>query len=303
LGVLRAMVLLFLLPTLISFLKPKPQPPNIQKGKGKLPVLSGSSENGNSHSRMVQQPQPEQQPLQKGKKPKPTRAQLGQEIGFDLLLTRFSLMIDIISQTLVLLFPAPAFRDHHISLMQKEQGQMNFAKSQALFVAASSLTGFGSGTVPAIHSLALCMLQVRKLDNSATAYNVDGGEDANSMESNNEGSGALFGAFSVLQAVGQMILGPMIFGLVYSETVAQFPKAVFAVAAALVVFSLTVVLCVQNPVRPTYPESGRTNGKKYRRQGRDVERGRSRVSKDLRGGAIIGNYGSVNPSSDSGSSS
>ena len=95
----------------------------------------------------------------------------------------------------------------------------------------------------------------------------------------------------------------MIFGLVYSETVAQFPKAIFAVAAALVVFSLTVVLCVKNPVRPSYPDSGRTNGKRYRRQGRDIERGRSRVSKDLRGGAIIGNYGSVNPSSDTGSSS
>ena len=193
---------------LISFLKPKPQPPNGQKGKGRPPVLSGSSENGNSHSRIVQQPQPEQQPLQKAKKPKPTRAQLGQEIGFDLLLTRFSLMIDIISQTLVLLFPAPAFTNNHISLLlQMDKGQMNFAKSQALFVAASSLTGFGGGTVPAIHSLALCMLQVRKLDNAAAA--ACNGEDANLVESNNneEGSGALFGAFAVLQAVGQMILG------------------------------------------------------------------------------------------------
>jgi len=285
--------LLFLLPTLISFIKPNPLP---QKGKGKPPVLSGSSENGNTHSSMVQQPQTEQHPLQNGKKPKPTRAQLGQEIGFDLLLTRFSLMIDIISQTLVLIFPAPAFTDDHISLLQSDKGKMNFAKSQALFVAASSLTGFGGGTTPAVHSLALCMLQVRRLDNAAAS------EDANLAESNKEeGTGALFGAFAVLQAVGQMILGPMIFGLVYSETVANFPKTIFAVAAALLVFSLTAVLCVKNPVRPTYP--GRTNGKKNRRQGRDIERGRSRVSKDLRGGAItIGNYGSVK-SSNSGSSS
>jgi hypothetical protein len=87
----------------------------------------------------------------------------------------------------------------------------------------------------------------------------------------------------------------MIFGLVYSETVAKFPKAIFAVAAALLVISLTMVLCVKNPVRPAaYP------GRKKNRQERDIERGRSRVSKDLRGGAIIGNnYGSV----DSGSSS
>ena len=91
----------------------------------------------------------------------------------------------------------------------------------------------------------------------------------------------------------------MIFGLAYSETVGKFPKAVFAVAGALLVCALTMVLCVMNPVRPAYPV--RSNGKKNR-QGRDIERGRSRVSKDLRGGAIIGNYGSVN-SYDSGSSS
>ena len=202
-----------LVAALISFLKPKPQPSNVQKGKAKPPVLSGSSENGSTHSRMVHQPQPEQhQPLQKGKKPKPTRAQLGQEIGFDLLLTRFSFMIDITSQTLILLFPAPVFTNDHISLMQTEQGQMNFAKSQALFVVASSLTGFGSGSVPAIHSLALCMLQVRNLDNAAGCTSVVDDEDANLVESNTEdGTGALFGAFAVLQAVGQMILGVSFF--------------------------------------------------------------------------------------------
>ena len=88
----------------------------------------------------------------------------------------------------------------------------------------------------------------------------------------------------------------MIFGLVYSETVAKFPKAVFAVAAALLVLSLTMVLCVRNPIQPAYP--GRS---KKSRQGQDIERGRSRVSKDLRGGAI-GDYGTAG-SYDSGSSS
>ena len=194
---------------LISFLKPKPLSLNVQKGKGKPPVLSGSNGNGNTDS-SIQEPQPEQQPLQKDKKAKPTRAQLGQEIGFDLVLTRFSLMIDVISQTLVLLFPAPAFTDNHISLLQTDQGQMNFAKSQALFVVASSLTSFGSGAVPAIHSLALCMLQIRELD-AAAISNVDGDEDANVVESKEAGTGALFGAFAVLQAVGQMILGVSFF--------------------------------------------------------------------------------------------
>ena len=200
---------------LISFIKPKPLPPNDQKGKGKLPpVLNGSSENG---SRLVQQePQPEQQqhPLQKSKKPKPTRAQLGQEIGFDLLLTRFSLMIDIISQTLVLLFPAPAFTNDRISLVQTEQGRkMDFAKSQALFVVATSLTSFGSGAVPAIHSLGLCMLQVRKLDTAAALEGEVGNFVVDSHKE--EGTGPLFGAFAVLQTVGQMILGVSFFYIVF----------------------------------------------------------------------------------------
>ena len=196
---------------LISFIKPKPLPPSVQKGNGKLLVLNKNGNTSTStHSSMVQQPQPKQQPIQKGKKPKPTKAQLGREIGFDLVLTRFSLMIDIISQTLVILFPAPAFTDNYISLMQTGQGEMSFAKSQALFVTASSLTGLGSGVVPAIHSLALCMLQVRTLNAAASSDS----EDANLVESKEEGTGALFGAFAVLQAVGQMILGVSFFYMI-----------------------------------------------------------------------------------------
>jgi len=283
------MFLLFLLPTLISFIKPKPLPPSDRKGKGKPPVLSNSSKNGNTNNTMVQQPQ---QPLQKGKKAKPTRAQLGQEIGFDLLLTRLSLIIDILSQTLIILFSAPALEVHNRSLMQTITGQISFARRQAMFVVASSLVCMGSGVVPAVHSLALCMLQVRTLDAAA----VDG-EDAN-VETREEGTGALFGAFAVLQTVGQTILGPMIFGLIYSGTVAKFPTAIFTVSAAFLVCSLTTVLCVRNPVRPVY--HGRSKGKKFR-HGPDIERGRSRVSKDLRGGAIV-NYGSSG-SFDSASSS
>jgi len=71
-----------------------------------------------------------------------------------------------------------------------------------MFVAASSLTGLGSGAVPAIHSLALCMMQVRALDAKAAAA---GQQEVDSQDG--EGTGALFGALAVLQAVGQMILG------------------------------------------------------------------------------------------------
>jgi len=275
----RAMFLLFLLPMLISFFKPKLFP-SVQKGKGKTPVLSNSNHNGatDSGSGIATRAA-----ASKGKIPKLTRTQLGQEIGFDLLLTRFSLMIDILSQTLVILCPAPGFTRDHISLMKKDQGQMSLASSEALFVMASSLSGLGSGMVPAVHSLALCMLQVRALD--AAACSIDG-EDGNSVEE--AGAGALFGAFAVLQAVGQTILGPMIFGLIYSETVSMFPKSIFTVAGGLLACALMMMLCVRNPGRP--------KGKKNRR-GRDIERGRSRVSKDLRGGAVddSGSDGSGSP--------
>ena len=75
---------------------------------------------------------------------------------------------------------------------------------------ASTLSGMGSGVVPAVHSLALCLLQVRDLDS-----NVDGA-DANRVENKGEGVGGLFGAFAVLDTIGQMILGvSFLFFLVY----------------------------------------------------------------------------------------
>ncbi|OSC98523.1 MFS general substrate transporter [Trametes coccinea BRFM310] len=132
--------------------------------------------------------------------------------------------------------------------------------SQALFVGATSLSSFGAGLVPATNSLALCIMQARDEDDT----------------------GKLFGAFSVLQAVGQMILGPALFGLIYFKTVATFPKAIFAVAGGILVVSLAV-LCL---VRPDAELKGR---RKARSVGpstldEDVEqrRGRSRASKDLR---------------------
>ncbi|KAI0648814.1 MFS general substrate transporter [Trametes meyenii] len=130
--------------------------------------------------------------------------------------------------------------------------------SQALFVGATSLSSFGAGLVPATNSMALCIMQSR-------------GEDD---------TGKLFGAFSVLQAVGQMILGPILFGLIYSQTVAQFPQAIFAVAGSILVISLAV-LCL---LRPDAHLKGRRKPRRTDALDVDVEhrRGRSRASKDLR---------------------
>jgi len=107
-------------------------------------------------------------------------------------------MVDMISHSLVTIFPSPPLGLNRVQSLNQSS---DFKKSQAMFVAASSLSGLGSGAVPAIHSLALCMMQVRALDAKAAAA-------AGEVDSKDEGgTGALFGALAVLQAVGQMILG------------------------------------------------------------------------------------------------
>ncbi|CDO77818.1 hypothetical protein BN946_scf184722.g10 [Trametes cinnabarina] len=175
------------------------------------------------------------------KKPaKQTPGALAKEMRFDLSLIRGSLLIDLLSHSTVALSPSHA--------------------SQALFIGATSLSSFGAGLVPAMNSLALCIMQSRDEDDT----------------------GKLFGAFSVLQAVGQMVLGPALFGLIYTQTVAKFPKAIFAVAGGILVVSLAVLCLVR-------PDAGLKGGRKPKRSvaggvDDDVEqrRGRSRANKDLR---------------------
>ena len=84
-----------------------------------------------------------------------------------------------------------------------------------MFVLASSLSSMGSGVVPAVHSLALCLLQVRGMDDAAIGNAA--GEDPDVVETREGGTGALFGAFAVLQAVGQTILGVSFFSSSFHE--------------------------------------------------------------------------------------
>jgi len=190
-------------------------------------------------------------------------------------------MIDILSNTLVTLGPMP---------MTHALGPYSFwtQESQPLFVLATALSSLGSGAGPALQSLALCIVQVRQLDTGAA-----NGDGAPSLKE--EGVGQLFGALAVLQTLGQMILGPMLFGLVYSGTVAAFPKAVFIAAAGLLICSLMLVMLVRGPVVPNAGGTISRKAIKKSKKVRDGERGRSRVSKDLRGGAT--GYGSVAGSS------
>ncbi len=69
----------------------------------------------------------------------------------------------------------------------------------------------------------------------------------------------------------------MIFGLIYSGTVATYPKAVFNTAAGILILAIVAIFLVQPPLSAS-------KGKKARRDSAEieVERGRSRVPKDLR---------------------
>lgn len=73
----------------------------------------------------------------------------------------------------------------------------------------------------------------------------------------------------------------MLFGLIYSGTVAQFPKAIFTVAVGILFVALACLFIVQNPIERN--KVGK--GKKRRIPVGEEERGRSRVSKDLFGGS------------------
>ncbi|KAF7973488.1 hypothetical protein HWV62_14980 [Athelia sp. TMB] len=234
LGGLRAVALLLVLPFIIATFKPKTKTKSTSKGQPGAPA-------------------------------KPTTALLAQEMSFDLLLTRLSFILEIISHTSVACLPNPASQPT--------------TYQQSIFIVASSLSSFSAGVVPGIQSLALCITQSRAL-----AITKAGGVV------HEVGTGKLFGALSVLQAAGQMIIGPMLFGVIYSKTVADFPDAIFATAGAFCIASLSFVLMIR-------PDGGKAEGKRRARTEAQIERGRPRRSKDLR--KSLPTYGSEGESSGS----
>jgi hypothetical protein len=103
-----------------------------------------------------------------GLKPTPSAKQLLALIKFDRRLLRFSILVDVLSNFSVIFIPRTP--GHDLS-----------------FTIFTCLQSLGSGSLPAANSLALSMMKLN-------------GDSAG-------GSGKLFGAFSILQAVGSMILG------------------------------------------------------------------------------------------------
>ncbi|KAH8112649.1 MFS general substrate transporter [Phellopilus nigrolimitatus] len=201
-----------------------------------------------------------------GKKPKPTKAQVAAEMMFDLRISRISYAVDLLSHTLVALSStAPT------------------AAAQAAFVCFTLLSCFGSGIVPSVQSLALCIVQADAMEDERLGT---------ISSSAGAATGSLFGAFAVLQATGQMVLGPMIFGLVYSTTVARFPKGIFALAASILVVSLALLMLVQPRLGGALEQKKPRKGSSRAWAEPEMERGRSRISKDLTGGVADGSPGS-----------
>lgn len=191
---------------LIGILKPKAV--DSDKGKDKsnvTPVIAAATPDG-------------------GKR-KPTRSQLGREIAFDLSLVRCSLLMDVVSDLLVVVSPAPILHETSIGKQILNQashanrGAVSLKSSQTLFVLATGFASFGTGAAPAIHSLALCILQARETVLQPTMR--DGDEETTDVEMSAEPEastaaqggnvGGVFGAFAFLQAIGSMILGVRIY--------------------------------------------------------------------------------------------
>ena len=120
-----------------------------------------------------------------------------QVLQFDLTLARLQMFLDTLSHILVLVFPAD---------------------SEPLFVLATALTSMGAGSIPAVHSTVLGYTRYRNVQ-------------AQVPETAREDVGVLFGALATITAVGQSILGPILFGIVYSQTVEVFPKSIFVTSA------------------------------------------------------------------------
>ncbi|KAJ7067798.1 major facilitator superfamily domain-containing protein [Mycena amicta] len=224
-------------------------------------------------------------------KPKPTKEHLAREIKFDLRLAKISLCIDIVANSAIVLAPAPSYTMHAHAIDGASDAQ--FRSSQALFVMASWTASWGAGLIPAIRSLALSIMQSRALLAAADGVEPQGVD-----------TGKLFGALAILQAIGQMILGPPLFALIYSSTVATFPKAVFCTAIGILFLALSATLLVRSPLAKVKGTGKARETVRRRRRvsdpEEDEERGRSRASKDLRQHSA---YGSVASGSEAGPSS
>ncbi|KAH9972213.1 major facilitator superfamily domain-containing protein [Russula compacta] len=102
-----------------------------------------------------------------------------------------------------------------------------------VFVATGALGALATGYLPTVQSLALEL------------YTRRGGAGSE--------AGRLFGAISVIQTIGNQVLGPSLFGIVYIKTVATLPETIFYVVVVVVLLSLFFLFLVRIPPDPEAP--------------------------------------------------
>jgi len=129
------------------------------------------------------------------------------ESVFNLALARFSILVQTITFAI-----------------------LPFAPTGAIFILFMSLGSFASGLSPAVSSLAM-ELYTRKVV-----------KDGRPVE-----AGKLYGAMSGVQAVFESVLGPPLYGLVYTATAATYPRVVFFVALGNAFVALTLLGFVRLP--------------------------------------------------------
>lgn len=102
---------------------------------------------------------------------------------------------------------------------------MGLTQSPLLFGLSSGFGALGVGFNPAVQSVALAL------------YARRGGIE----------TGKLFGALSLIQAISSQILAPFIYGIVYVNTVAIYPRMVFFVSVAALSTSYCLLSLVRLP--------------------------------------------------------
>ncbi|EJD02383.1 MFS general substrate transporter [Fomitiporia mediterranea MF3/22] len=149
---------------------------------------------------------------------------------FDLHLARFSLLLECICFSIIPLAP-----------------------SAMSFSALGCLAAWGGGFNPAVQALALELYARRgNVEEGSRSGGRGrgmqrGGRGKNGGERGEAETGRLFGALSVVQAMGQQIFGPALFGLTYMHTVAFFPSAIFWVSTLCVSIGLVFICFVRLP--------------------------------------------------------
>lgn len=106
--------------------------------------------------------------------------------------------------------------------------------SALMFVLITVFMTLGAGSPPALNSLALNLIPSKRE------------------------SGRLFGALSVLHALGSTLLSPLLFGGVFSATVGTYAPTVFAMAAGFMVLAQVALVFVKFEHRVDDAERGRS---------------------------------------------